>query len=399
MYKSNIKKVHFVFGNPYDFIGKASSAVGEYLAVIEEVLEKNKLKVQYYGKEDATPPASMSTPSSTQGLGRKLKLTLKNNLPYVYNSLVDYKYFRAQEHLKQEVLQLESSDVVVEFLIYGSNIGLEVSKRFKSDLIVIYDSPQLEQYEEIHKALSSYSSTVKRRETETLQYAKAILCYSDSVKNFIVRTHDLDPSIIKVFPCINWNKLSERKAIKPSSNLVTIGFIGSFLPWHKVHLLVQAFDNLYKQYKNIKLVLIGKGIEWEQIKQLVATLDSKAHIEMTGFLDDDEFLKKKLEFDIGVVPCSNWYGSPLKIFEYGALKLPVVAPNVPTVVDTFEKDKEILILDQSNEQVSLEQNLERLILDPDLREELGEKIYHKINTDYTIEKFQDLWKEMIFNLS
>jgi glycosyltransferase involved in cell wall biosynthesis len=45
-----------------------------------------------------------------------------------------------------------------------------------------------------------------------------------------------------------------------------IGFIGSFLSWHRVDLLVDAFIEIAPEFPLARLALLGYGQEWNRDK-------------------------------------------------------------------------------------------------------------------------------------
>ena len=84
------------------------------------------------------------------------------------------------------------------------------------------------------------------------------------------------------------------------------------------------------------------------------------------------------------MPQSNWYGSPVKIFEYGFLKKAVIAPNYSPLKDVLEQNKNGIMILPSVSNLKLE--LERLINNPKLSERLGEQLHIDILNNYTWDK-------------
>src|SRR5690606_12590432 len=91
--------------------------------------------------------------------------------------------------------------------------------------------------------------------------------------------------IIEVIPCIAWK---HKVNYKKNNDDLNIGFIGSFLSWHKVELLLYAFNQIASKYQNIKLHLIGFGEEWKKINDLVQQSPFVSRIHMPGFVSETE---------------------------------------------------------------------------------------------------------------
>jgi len=163
---------------------------------------------------------------------------------------------------------------------------------------------------------------------------------------------------------------------------IKIGFIGSFLKWHRVDLLLTIFEKLAATHLNIRLYLIGDGMEFTTIETLVQNSKVKDRIELTGFCDGEQLLAFKRELHIGVMPGSNWYGAPNKIFEYGAAGLAVLAPSTPTITDLFQ-DKTDLLLFNWDDVDDAYKKLKNLIEDANLITRLQVNLQSKIKSKYS----------------
>jgi glycosyltransferase involved in cell wall biosynthesis len=49
--------------------------------------------------------------------------------------------------------------------------------------------------------------------------------------------------------------------------------------------------------------------------------------------------------DIGLMPGSNWYGSPTKILEYGAMEKPIVSARTPPIEEIVDGATEAILVD------------------------------------------------------
>jgi len=164
---------------------------------------------------------------------------------------------------------------------------------------------------------------------------------------------------------------------------INLCFIGSFLKWHQVDLLVNAFQVLIQNNIKAKLFLVGDGIERKAIENMISQLDEKvkSKIIFTGFLDGDELFELKKRMHIGVMPGSNWYGAPNKIFEYGAMRMAVLAPSTPTIDDLFTED-EVCFFEWKN-QDSLNTNLLNFCKNKELLKNYSDVLHNKIVSKYS----------------
>ena len=123
-------------------------------------------------------------------------------------------------------------------------------------------------------------------------------------------------------------------------------------------------------------MFIGDGPELPAVRNEAAGLDN---VVFTGALPHDTMPACMAAADIGVAPFDvsahrplaiGFYWSPLKIFEYMASGLPVVAPAIPRIAALVEDGREGLLYDPSRPE-GLPDALERLV-DVNVRRQLGD---------------------------
>lgn len=155
------------------------------------------------------------------------------------------------------------------------------------------------------------------------------------------------------------------------SNSCVVGYVGSFQPWHNVELLVKAFSQLINEYP-IHLILIGDGQNLNSTMKLSQSLHVSNHITFLGEVDHSKVPELMSSFDIGVLPGSNAYGHPMKLFEYAAAGIPSIAPDLPPIREVVQ-DRETGLFFPPGDVNALTFQLSQLVKDNDLRKRLGEQ--------------------------
>ncbi len=153
-------------------------------------------------------------------------------------------------------------------------------------------------------------------------------------------------------------------------------FAGAFRGWHGAIHLAHAIRELHARGRqDIGAVFIGDGPELPAVRAAAAGLPG---IVFTGEIPHSQMPPCLTACDIGVAPVDldahralalAFYWSPLKVFEYMAAGLPVVAPATSRIPSIVEHDREGLLYDPAFPR-SLSAALEALT-DRKLRARLG----------------------------
>jgi glycosyltransferase involved in cell wall biosynthesis len=165
-------------------------------------------------------------------------------------------------------------------------------------------------------------------------------------------------------------------------------FVGAFRRWHGAATLVRAIARLRARgTPRIKAVLIGDGPELPATR---AAAESVGGITFTGPLPHDRIPAALAAADIGVAPFDasahpslaiDFYWSPLKIFEYMAAGLPVVAPDLPRLRQIVRHAQEGWLYDAADPD-GLTAALAALA-DPSVRARLGASARERVVTHFS----------------
>jgi glycosyltransferase involved in cell wall biosynthesis len=129
-----------------------------------------------------------------------------------------------------------------------------------------------------------------------------------------------------------------------TSNSKIIGFVGSLFPYHGVDKLIDAFKLVLTERQDLHLLIVGDGNIRETLEEHASSLP-KGTCTFAGRVPHRDVMAYIGAFDIAVMAASNWYGSPIKIFEYGRMAVPILAPNTGPVRDVMEHEKDGYLVD------------------------------------------------------
>jgi glycosyltransferase involved in cell wall biosynthesis len=165
-------------------------------------------------------------------------------------------------------------------------------------------------------------------------------------------------------------------------------FAGAFRSWHGVVQLTAALSRLHAAgERRFGAVLIGDGPERPAAERAARDVP---HVIFTGALPHHELPAALASTDIGVAPFDpfrhgplrlGFYWSPLKVFEYMAVGLPVVAPALPRLKRLIEHGREGLLYDPADPR-SLDRALLELA-DADVRRRMGAAARARVAQDFS----------------
>jgi glycosyltransferase involved in cell wall biosynthesis len=166
-------------------------------------------------------------------------------------------------------------------------------------------------------------------------------------------------------------------------------FAGAFRSWHGAINLVEAVRILRARgRRDIGAVLIGDGAELPRVRAASRGLDA---VVFTGAVPHDRMPAALAAADIGVAPFEigahaplalGFYWSPLKMFEYMAAGLPVVAPAVDRIPSLVADGREGVLYDPDGKAGALADALATLA-DPGVRAPLGRAARERALRDYS----------------
>jgi glycosyltransferase involved in cell wall biosynthesis len=149
---------------------------------------------------------------------------------------------------------------------------------------------------------------------------------------------------------------------------LVLGFVGFTRAWHRLDLVLEALTA--PELAAARLVIVGGGPAHAALARRASELGLEARLVFAGPREHAEVPALLPAFDVGLVPAINPYASPLKLIEYMAAGLAVVAPDQPNLREVLEPEAEALLVPREDGE-ALREALTRLARDAALRARLG----------------------------
>jgi glycosyltransferase involved in cell wall biosynthesis len=324
-----------------------------------------------------------STPAGTNQAGKN---RIKKWIPkLIWESLKDISLLRFDKKLQPELEEQIANfqpDIIYERITYLQSSGIRASQKMGVKHIAEFNAPYPEERISFSgKTLLLAKAKSVEREILLKTYGAAVV--SSALKDHLVNVCPSVKDRLKVIP----NAVApielpiysiESQPYQYLKNELVIGFVGSIFPYHGVDVLISAFAKLNQ--KMAKLLIVGDGMILDDMKALAEKKGVNDQVVFTGPVPHQAVQSFIELMDICCMAKSNWYGSPVKIFEYGLLQKAILAPDVIPVRDVMT-ERDALLVKPTEENVHA--GLKKLIEDESFRKEIAQNWHNKVMAKYT----------------
>jgi glycosyltransferase involved in cell wall biosynthesis len=264
-------------------------------------------------------------------------------------------------------------DFIYERYSLWSYAGMEYAQEAGIPGLLEVNAPLIEEQ-------ARYRLLVDRRSAESaaeraFAAAAGLVAISDEVSAYL-DTYSQARGRVHVIPNgVNPDRF--RAGLPPSCSFpdsFIIGFVGSLKPWHGLSTLVEAFNLLPRLEPIPRLLIVGDGPERSRVEAELSDAGLRNRAHLTGSVPAESIPGFLASMSVGVAPypkLDSFYFSPLKVFEYLASGLPVVASRIGQLEEVIQDGKNGLFCEPGNAK-SLAAALHRLHKDPEFCHRLGQ---------------------------
>ncbi len=265
-------------------------------------------------------------------------------------------------------------DLVYERYSLWSFAGLEYAKDRGLPGLLEVNAPLIEEQAE-HRGLVDHASA-ERVAKLVFGTATALIAVSEEIVAYLGGYPTAGGRVHVVPNGVNPDRFPV--GLKPSRpgrpGTFTVGFVGTLKPWHGLPILVEAFAMLHQRDPNTRLLIVGDGTERASLLESLSARQLLEAVYFTGAVVPSEVPGLLASMDVAVAPypmLSHYYFSPLKVYEYMAAGLPVVASQIGQLENLIQDGLNGLLC-PPGDPIALASALDRLRCEPKLRIHLGQ---------------------------
>lgn len=221
---------------------------------------------------------------------------------------------------------------------------------------------------------------------QVFQSASGIVAVSQAVKQYL--NHWVSGENVHVIPNgVNHHRFPSglHPLLSKDESAFTVGFVGSLKPWHGLSHLVHAFAHLHQRVPQARLLIVGDGPQRDWLLAQLQQRGLQSAALLTGAVSPEMIPGLLASMDVAVAPYPesiDFYFSPLKVVEYMAAGLPVVASGIGQINELIQ-DGVTGLLCSPGDETALANALEQLWHSPYLRNQLGQTARQHILAHHT----------------
>jgi glycosyltransferase involved in cell wall biosynthesis len=287
--------------------------------------------------------------------------------------------------LIEPVFRGNSMDMVYERLFHNKSTVSACARKYGIPLIVESNSPAEERKQYWG---APFHSVTKHLEKKVLQRADAITVVSTPLKRYYAKLGIRSRKIFVLPNGVNERRFSPgnvsrdlRTELELDSEVV-IGFVGNIHTYHDIELFLPLACTFSSSKSDVRFLIVGAGPGCDKLYSTLICENLERLFTFIGPVSNSQMPNYIAAMDICLLPGFMWYGSPMKICEYGAMGKAIIAPNLENIRDVLVHGETALLFEPGN-MPALAQALQTLMDDPHLRIQLGNAARKHILANHT----------------
>ncbi|TWU54493.1 Alpha-D-kanosaminyltransferase [Rubripirellula tenax] len=203
-----------------------------------------------------------------------------------------------------------------------------------------------------------FPGILEKTERYCLEQADGIVAVSHALRSCICERNVAPERIIVSPNAVNPKRVLEvdrktaRKSKRNQLNIrddeIVVGFVGSLRQWHGIDFFADTMVDILSKNERVMFLIVGRGEYEDELRQRIASGGIQSRVKLLGAVPHSEVYPIVAAMDIGVMPDSNEFGSPMKILEYMGMGCVPVGPRLGPIEEIIEEGVTGKLFDRRN---------------------------------------------------
>jgi glycosyltransferase involved in cell wall biosynthesis len=318
-------------------------------------------------------PHASNAPTDHVGVASRLKQRLKSRLSRFLHEPKELYWNLRYFGRESRILRSEQPDVLLVRDNHWSLSYAFAARRYDIPLVLEVNSPAAEMrlYRHEHVHLPWIPDILERWR---VQLSDAVTTVSTPLKETLIAEANVPSDKISVIPNgvdverFSNNVQPDEQIASHFRGLPVVGFVGSFQAFHNPEMLGRMALRLAESGPEVGFAFVGGGPGMEVVREITGPiaaqtlfLDRVPHARVPGIVR---------AIDVGVLPDTAYYCCPLKILEWMAAGIAVVAPAYASIQELI-RHGDTGSLFSPGDLDDLVKSVRRLLTQVELRQALG----------------------------
>jgi glycosyltransferase involved in cell wall biosynthesis len=322
----------------------------------------------------ATPAMPAPDPAT-----RARSLNWIPRLPRPLLELAEYAYSIVAPGMIARAAARDRPDFIYERYAFGNLGGVVAGRRLAVPVVLEVNSPLVDELAATRGLF--FPRLARRLEGFVVRRADLVCTVSEVLRDMVIAGGAREDRVVvipngvdgEIFRPLDSARRAEIRRriglpVNGREQALVLGFSGFVREWHRLDLALACLGR--PQLAGARLVVVGDGPQAPWLARRAAELGLADRVLLLGARRHDEMPDLLGAFDVALMPGIPRYASPLKLFEYMAVGLPVVAPNQENLREILQ-DRENALLFTPGDADALAAVLAELGANEDLRRRLG----------------------------
>lgn len=284
----------------------------------------------------------------------------------------------------EDIIDSFKPDIIYDASAYLKNAGLYLAKKKALPYFLEINAPTSEERAEWFGAPLGRLNNIQ--ELNRARFASGIIVVSEVLKRILIEK-GIQPEKIEIFHngvdldrFDGCNLRSGELRGKLGAAGPIIGFVGAIAAYHGVDRLFETARKLKEKYPGIFFWVIGPSSDLQSLQNRALELGLQNNMRFEGVVAPEDIPAYMAAFDIALLPNTAYYCSPVKLFEYGFVGVPVVAPRTAPIIEAFGEEGSVMFIDVGDDPADA---IDYLLKNPDRAKNMANNMQQKVIDNYT----------------